>query len=212
MKLLMFDIDGTLVDSTGIDSTCYIETANEVLDLTIDDNWSNYKFVTDQGILDELIVRAGFDKNIDAITDRFKQTFFDKISKAICKRSIIEIKGAKKFFGSLSNLSDVHIALATGGWRQSAIMKLQSAGFDVGSLVISSSDDHHSRVEIMKKAELTSGYFESNKCFYFGDGEWDEEAALELNYNFVGVGTRKSAYPTIADYSDQSEVKTIVSI
>jgi phosphoglycolate phosphatase-like HAD superfamily hydrolase len=53
----MFDLDGTLVDSTNVDSACYLQALVDIfgfdLDL-IDRDWGNYPHVTDSGILQTL--------------------------------------------------------------------------------------------------------------------------------------------------------------
>jgi beta-phosphoglucomutase-like phosphatase (HAD superfamily) len=57
MHLIMFDLDGTLVDSTKVDSGCYLQALVDVFgfDLDrIDRDWGNYPHVTDAGILQTL--------------------------------------------------------------------------------------------------------------------------------------------------------------
>ena len=48
MIATIFDIDGTLVESSGFDDACYISAIREVLgDVYTHDNWSQYKNVTE---------------------------------------------------------------------------------------------------------------------------------------------------------------------
>lgn len=55
MNLVMFDIDGTLVESYDFDASCFVQAVQNVLDICIDTDWSKYVHVTDSGILDEII-------------------------------------------------------------------------------------------------------------------------------------------------------------
>ncbi len=56
MNLVMFDIDGTLTATTGIDEVCFIQAVREVLGVKeIDTDLLNYTHVTDEGITSEII-------------------------------------------------------------------------------------------------------------------------------------------------------------
>ena len=57
MRLVMFDIDGTLVDSSSFEDACYSKAVQEFIKHPIDTDWSKYINVTDSGILDEIIDR-----------------------------------------------------------------------------------------------------------------------------------------------------------
>ena len=58
MHLVMFDIDGTLTRSCGIDSRCFVDALCEVLGIqSIDTDWSNYRHTTDSGIAQEIITK-----------------------------------------------------------------------------------------------------------------------------------------------------------
>ena len=52
---MMFDIDGTLVESYEIDSQCFIDAVKEVTGLHVNPDWSKYQHVTDSGILNEIL-------------------------------------------------------------------------------------------------------------------------------------------------------------
>lgn len=51
VHLVMFDIDGTLLDSTEFDGRIYAEVIHEVLGIVVDRDWSTYPHVTDGGLL-----------------------------------------------------------------------------------------------------------------------------------------------------------------
>jgi phosphoglycolate phosphatase-like HAD superfamily hydrolase len=58
MQLVMFDIDGTLVDTAGIDSDLYAAAMRSVLGVEVDTTYASYAHVTDSGVLEELL-RSG---------------------------------------------------------------------------------------------------------------------------------------------------------
>jgi len=78
----------------------------------------------------------------------------------------------------------VSLSIATGGWEETALLKLQSAGIDVSGIPIASSNDHYARIEIMKMARVKASACESFPVTYFGDAAWDQKACRELGYNF----------------------------
>lgn len=48
----IFDIDGTLVESSGFEDELYVAAVRDVLgDVCIRESWSTYRHVTDTGIL-----------------------------------------------------------------------------------------------------------------------------------------------------------------
>lgn len=55
IHLVVFDIDGTLVDSNEFDGLLYAEAVKRVLGHEIDRTWCNYTSVTDSGILNEIL-------------------------------------------------------------------------------------------------------------------------------------------------------------
>lgn len=50
MKLVIFDIDGTLTQTNRVDSGCFVEVVKEVLGVEdFETDWSQYQYVTDRG-------------------------------------------------------------------------------------------------------------------------------------------------------------------
>ncbi len=48
----IFDIDGTLVESSGFEDELYVAAVRDVLgDVCIREEWSTYRHVTDTGVL-----------------------------------------------------------------------------------------------------------------------------------------------------------------
>ena len=57
MNLVMFDVDGTLTATTAVDHLCYVQAVTEALGIrNFDTNWTQYRNVTDQGCLEEIIL------------------------------------------------------------------------------------------------------------------------------------------------------------
>lgn len=211
MYHIMFDIDGTLIQSNDFDANCFIEAVKESIGIKINDNWSNYKNVTDSGILNEIIISHNLTNQAEEIHKTVKEIFVHKIHNHLKKNSIYEIEGASSFLSELKKNNQVVLSIATGGWYESAILKLQYANIDFKGIPIVSSNKYFSRTEIMKSAEKI---INSNICktTYFGDGAWDKEACEILEYNFIAVGNNIEHYQKIKDYNSMSKAMSYIGL
>lgn len=208
----MFDIDGTLVESNDFDSECYYAAIRDVLDIEIDTNWDTYHHVTDSGILRQIIDDLHLQSDRDLIITSVKERFLHCISAFLTKHEVSPIRGAPAFLAHLKNREDVAVAIATGGWLESAKLKLEAAGIDETWIPITSSSDHFSRTEIMKIAELRSGNSQYESRTYFGDSAWDLRASEVLGYHFVLVGSRIECHRAIPDFTAADDVMAYIGL
>lgn len=226
MHLIMFDLDGTLVDSNTVDSGCYLQALVDVFgfDLTkIDRHWGGYPHVTDAGILQTLCqTELGRHPNSAEISD-YQQRFLELLKLACSQQSLPSISGAREILDTLNADPNFAIAIATGGWQQAARYKLQQAGLGEIILPMACSDDAYARVEIMQCAYQRSLDFyhqsQFNAVTYIGDGVWDGIASKHLEYNFVGIGKGERAADLRATgakgvfphYQNLAEIMSLIS-
>lgn len=199
MHLIVFDIDGTLTDTNLVDGDCYWRAICEVLGLAGQrPDWSSFRHVTDTGIAAELCLRHLGRKlraaDIAAIANRLAALLDVAL---VCEKPLErQIPGSAEILGILKNSSDFALALATGGLRLSAELKLRSAGLAFGGLPFASSDDAISREDILRIAagRAAKKYEAQFASFtYVGDGVWDATAARELGWHFIGIGAGAQA-------------------
>ncbi len=200
MLHIMFDIDGTLIQSYDLDSKCYVESIKSVLGITPSNDWGAYEHTTDSGILKEILSRLSDTPSFEVIEQRVKHVFLDNLQQSIQQQAIAPLPGAINFLNDLKRRNDISFSIATGGWKESAMLKLKSAGFDINDIVVTSANDHYSRIEIMKKA-LPKPLRPENVT-YFGDGEWDKRACDELGFKFVLVGNRSNYQISIQNFEN----------
>ncbi|MGD8845985.1 MAG: HAD family hydrolase [Desulfobacteraceae bacterium] len=212
MHLVMFDIDGTLVNTTSFEDECYLRAVKKVIPYQINTDWSSYANATDSGILDEIISENKLDNEKEPIHKEVKRLFISYIKKQLRKTQALEIPGARVFVKLLKNRNDVSLAIATGGWEETAKMKLESAGIDYSNIAFASGSDHKSRAGIMKIAEkkCSKEIFVSKS--YFGDAIWDKEASRDLQYNFILVGNRFKHSNQIDNYSDHDVALSMIGL
>ncbi|MBW0147939.1 HAD family hydrolase [Marinobacter sp. CAU 1620] len=208
----MFDIDGTLVESYDFDTECFQAAIKDVLGVTIGPDWSRYRHVTDSGILAEVIDSLGLESDSESITADVKEQFISRVADYISCHSISPIPGAYELLSQLVARKNVAVAFATGGWSESAKMKLGSAGITFSAIPLASSSDHYSRTEIMRLAERRAGKSHYDSMTYFGDGPWDEKASKALGYNFVSVGDRITSPKSIRDFTEVDVVLRYIGL
>ncbi len=195
MDLILFDIDGTLVDSVKTDDECFIQTFKDLHDIDLSGaDWNNFKNVTDSGLTSEIFEKNFNRQPSEEEVGKLKTHFYELLKKRII--DITEINGATTALKFLSDLADISIALATGGWRETAELKLSAIKFDSSMLTLVSANEHFTRSEIIRLAIEESLKKEQVMQFesitYIGDGLWDFRTAQTLGINFIGVDHQRN--------------------
>jgi phosphoglycolate phosphatase-like HAD superfamily hydrolase len=187
----MFDIDGTLTLSNEVDARCYGRAMFEFLGCTIDEEWSHYAHVTDSGIASELFGRHQRRlEELPAVQKRFVSLLAESL--AADPDMGRQIGDAGNFLQRLRATPGASVGLATGGWAESACLKLRHAGVNAAGLAFASADDAESRTEIMLLCRDRAAGLANVDSFatvtYVGDGLWDAQAAIALGWRFIGIG------------------------
>lgn len=209
MHLIIFDVDGTLVDSKEFNDRLYELAVQTVLGIEFDNDFSRYQNVTDSGILDEIIDIAKIKTDRLLIHKEVKEIFVEMVANYINDLGglLPEISGARAFINEIKSHPETAVALATGGWKESAMMKLRAIGLVPEELCLASASDAVSRIEIMRIAEqraLPVG--RARRRTYFGDGPWDKKACRELGYEFIAIGENVENPTRYSDFDDPEAI------
>ena len=209
MKVVIFDIDGTLTQTNAVDSECFIRSVREILGVEdFETDWSQYQFVTDSGVAQEISQRYCDRPMSGALTKAFHEHLMNCLREQ--PRSLFQpIPGAVDFVKSLVESPDHAIAFATGAHEASARYKLETAGFKIEGLPLASSSDAVVREHIMLQAldrAARAHQARFSEVVYFGDASWDVEATSNLGWKLVGIGSGIQTDVRFNDFTDPAAI------
>jgi phosphoglycolate phosphatase-like HAD superfamily hydrolase len=220
MHLVMFDIDGTLTETMKVDEECFVRSFNDVFGFDdINTDWSHYPRTTDSGIFyDVFTSRIGRSPTAQEVS-RFRQHFIQLLAAASSRSPFRPVAGADRLLSRLAQGGSHRVSLATGSWRDSARLKMASAGLCYEDFPSASADDALDRESIIRlsRQRAAERYGESFACtVYVGDGVWDARACRGIGIPFIGIGTgrratRLSAEGAVCVFSDYSDTDLFLS-
>lgn len=204
MHVVCFDIDGTLVSSAESDGELYEDAIRDVLGVELRSNLSQYENVSDSGILSEILERFPDADERTRLARDVKVNFVDRTKRYVADNPhlIREVPGAVALVETLRKLPQVGVCIATGGWAETAALKLRAIGLEPDHLAMATGSDAVRRTEIIRLAESRATQGAVTRRTYFGDGVWDKIAAAELGYSFVAVGDAVDHDVAFADLKD----------
>lgn len=212
LKIAVFDIDGTLTETNEVDNRLYADSLRSVFGIEGELDLLGFDEVTDSAILRRLWERRR-DRAFAEVESDMKELFFEALADAAAADAgaFSATPGAPSVFDLVRGAGWTP-AIATGCWRQSAILKLRAAGIDVRGVPLVSASDFLQRHRIIQQAILDAGGDTNDPVVHVGDGVWDVRASRELGIGFVGRAEREHAVrlrahgasSVVADFVDTS--------
>jgi phosphoglycolate phosphatase-like HAD superfamily hydrolase len=103
MRLVVFDIDGTLTQTMKADEECFVRSLADVCGFSdVDSDWSRYKHVTDSGIFREIHeTRTGRLPSPDE-TSRFREHFVALLAQVLSEAAFAAVTGAPLLLSRLA--------------------------------------------------------------------------------------------------------------
>ena len=219
MRLVIFDVDGTLTQTMKADEECFVRSLAEVCGFgDVDTDWSGYKHATDSGVFHEIYEsRTGRSPSPSEIS-LFRQHFAGLLAQVLSEAAFAAVAGAPLLLSLVADSAEYRIALATGAWRDSARLKMTSAGLCYDDYPAASSDDALDRESIIRLSmrRAAERYGRVGSTVYVGDGVWDARACRSVGIPFIGIATdgragRLSAEGAVCVFPDFSDPDLFLS-
>lgn len=193
MRLVVFDIDGTLFRADDFEDDLFQRAIADVFGLRdIDTDWNRYGHVTDTHITEVLVrdQRGSPVQPEEQAAAEARMAALYREALAARRPDELEIPGAMSILRKLRP-QGWHVAIATGAWHGPARAKLNAIGADIDAMPAATASDASSREEVMMTAAARARHHYDVDCYarivYVGDGVWDARACQSLDWSFVGI-------------------------
>jgi phosphoglycolate phosphatase len=204
-RLVLFDIDGTLLSAGPGARTVFASALGEVFGTSGD--IAGYAF---EGRLDPLIVgdlmrAAGIpEETIAERRERALELYLDRLEAALFEQRPVLKPGVPALLDALEKEPGVVLALLTGNVERGARLKLTAAGlwhrFRFGVW----GDDASCREELgpvaLRRTRPATGLdFAGPDCVIVGDSRHDVACSLAFGARAVAVGTGRTSLPALKE-------------
>jgi len=196
VKVVLFDIDGTLVKAGGAGA----RALNHAVEAMTGHKDACAK-VQLQGATDKANFENAFKagagrkprpKELAELTRRYVARLPLEVMASVKAKKYLKVRGVEKFLARLAGRKDVLMGLGTGNLKDGAFIKLEPSGlakhFAFGGY---GCDSHHRSVVLQKAvqraAKLRKAPVKEGEVFVIGDTHRDVEAAKEAGYHSAVV-------------------------
>lgn len=196
MKLVLFDIDGTILWSDGAGRRAMTEALTTVFGGAGPTDY-HYDGKTDPQIVRDLMRASGHtDETIDQRIAPLMEHYLGGLERELASgRRAHVFDGVRELLDRLEERGDVVLGLLTGNLRAGAAIKLQAAGIDIGRFrVCAFGSDHHARGELpglaQRRAKEELGLeIPGDHIFVIGDTPADIECGQAIGARAIAVAT-----------------------
>lgn len=203
-RLLLFDIDGTLITSGGAGEGALKDAMGARFGVQEDLQGILLAGATDARIARELLAKHGIEasaENVTALLDEYLGHLAGRISRHDGRL----LPGIVPVLEALEKHPEAVLALLTGNLTRGAQIKLTHYGvwkfFEFGAFA----DDHHDRNELGKVAraralEKHGIEFPPEQIFVIGDTPRDIECGRAIGARTVAIATGHYSLPELAEH------------
>lgn len=194
-KLLLFDIDGTLISTGGAGGRAMARAFEDVFGFSNGLGSISMAGRTDAWIVSQMVAEHGLASNSDALT-RFESTYVRHLAREVHEPAHQKgiLPGVRELLDQLAGRDDVYLALLTGNFHRGARIKLEY--FDLWHYFPTGAfgDDSHDRNGLLWKAlanvEAAGGpKVRPSEVVIIGDTPLDVAVAVAGGARSLGVAT-----------------------
>ena len=197
MRLVLFDIDGTLLNSGGMGRAAMRRALGQVFGSPGNPSY-RYDGKTDKQIVREVMRMEGHtDEHIDSRMEKLVELYLEGLREGAKsgKFNVRPLDGIPEILDALEQRDDVILGLLTGNVEPGARIKLKAAGIDPDRFRINAfGSDHEHRPELPAIARRRAGEtlgldIAGDRVVVIGDTPADIECGRSLGAKAIGVAS-----------------------
>lgn len=217
MRLVLFDIDGTLLNSGGVGRASMQRALSEVFGSPGSPSY-RYDGKTDKQIVRDVMRLEGHsDEHIDSQMVTLIDRYLDGLKQGIESRKfdVRPLEGVVEILDALEARDDVVLGLLTGNVEKGARAKLAAAGINPDRFQVNAfGSDHEHRPKLPAIAQQRAGVHlgrevAGEKVIVIGDTPADIECGRELGARAIGVA---SGHYSVADLEKHDPYAVFLSL
>lgn len=182
-RLILFDVDGTLIDCGGQPKPLFAEALVEIFGTAGD--IARYRFTgrTDPRIVFDLMTGAGVaPERVLEELPRLRDAYLDRLAARLDPARVRVLPAVEERLTALARRADLTLGLLTGNWERGARIKLGSVGLDRFFAFGAFGDDQIDRrdlppVALLRAGERAGRSFLPEETLIVGDSPLDVECA-----------------------------------
>ncbi len=195
MKLILFDIDGTILTTPGAGRKAVEQALSDVARRAIATRGVTFSGKTDRQIIREVLRHNDLpERDVDALLDRAVEAYTEAMHALLQGHHITVFDGLPALLERLRQSDDVLLGLLTGNVEPIAYYKLQLAGLDHFFSFGAFGSDHEDRnalpaIALARAHALTPARFHGHDVVIIGDTEHDIRCSRVIGARAVAVCT-----------------------
>jgi phosphoglycolate phosphatase-like HAD superfamily hydrolase len=208
-RLVLFDIDGTLLLSDGAGRRAMEGALSHVFGSTGDAGY-RYDGKTDRQIVRELMRPQGHDDDaIDARLDSVMTSYLERVRRELAtgERQVRRLPGIPELLDALEARDDVVLGLLTGNIAEGAAAKLAAADIDMTRFRVNAfGSDHEHRPRLpeiaQRRAREQLGIeLSGDAIVVIGDTPADIDCARSVKARTIAVATGRYSVDELAEHA-----------
>jgi len=221
-KIVLFDIDGTIILTRGAGRRVLEEAINHVFGRTLDASSIRFSGKTDPQIVREILEANEIaEPELSEARTAILQRYADNFSIEELLPTLEVLPGVKELIDLLSRNPSIKIGLLTGNLEETSWLKIDAAEidrafFEIGGYGSDSEDRYSIPAIVLEKARKHfKEDFSGDQLIIIGDTEHDIKCGRSVEAKSIGVATGhytledlQSHHPDLA-YSDLSDAKKV---
>lgn len=195
LKLLLFDIDGTILQTHGIGRRAVEKTVSELVGRQINTKEIRFSGKTDPQIIREVLAVTGLSTaDVDMLLEPALERYAELMHETLDPDGVTVLPGVRDLIENLSQDPNLQLAVLTGNLEPMAHLKLSAVGLDVHFPFGAFGSDHEVRNELpaiaLERARTYTGRdFRGKDIVIIGDTEHDIRCGMVVGAFAIGVCT-----------------------